>query len=86
MEKVYAPWTQDQIDSLNKYQESRAFHPFTGRNDLAPDGEEDILIATTGGWNSQYDPSYQQDWAWETMTNWEWKKLFNFLDDKNLIV
>lgn len=71
---VYVPWTQEQVDSLNDYQKSGVMHPFTGRNDLAPDGEIDLLTATRIGWRSQYDPAYRQTWAWSWMADRTWEQ------------
>lgn len=73
-EQVFAPFTDDQVKSLNAYQESRAFHPFTGRNELAPNGQDDVLIATPEGWTSRYDPDYSQNWAWAWMADWSWRE------------
>lgn len=57
-----APWTDEQVDHLNAFQRSGAFHPFTCgkcRNDL---------VATTGGWICPTtDCGYTQDWAHEFM-------------------
>lgn len=70
---AHAPWTDDQVESLNAYQRSGAFHPFTGRNELAPEGADDVLIATPEGWRSERDPEYRQTWAWRWMADWSWK-------------
>lgn len=77
MEKVVAPWTQDQVKSLNEYQKSGVMHPFTGVNENAPDGEDDLLIATEDGWVSKYTPDYKQDWAYEFMVDGSWKEIWN---------
>lgn len=71
--KVFAPWTDEQVRSLNDYQSSGVFHPFTGRNELAPPGEDDVLVATSEGWISDLDPDYRQGWAWEWMANRHWE-------------
>lgn len=75
---IYAPFTDDQVESLNAYQKSEVFHPFTGLNVLAPEGEDDILVATPSGWISNLDPSYTQNWAWVWMGDWSWKEIFNW--------
>ncbi len=69
----YAPWTNDEVASLNAYQESGFFHPFTGRNDLLPRGKDDILVATNDGWISKVDPELSQTWAHAWMADWSWK-------------
>lgn len=71
-----SPWTEDEVNSLNEYQHSGLFHPFTGVNENAPSGEDDVLIATEEGWASSFTPSYQQTWAWKWMANWSWKEMF----------
>ena len=80
MTDIKAPFTPDQVESLNAYQKSGVFHPFTGNNDLLPDGEDDILVAEQDGWHSLVDPNYTQDWAHSWMADWSWKKY----DWKNL--
>lgn len=77
-EHVYVPFTLDQVASLNAYQKSGVFHPFTGRNYMAPEGQDDVLIATADGWHSQYDPEYHQTWAWSWMADWSWKQINQF--------
>ena len=77
MSKVNAPFTPDQVKSLNEYQESGVMHPFTGNNDILPGMEEDILVAEEDGWHSLHDPEYFQDWAHHWMADWSWKQLSN---------
>jgi hypothetical protein len=72
---VEAPWTDDQVKSLNEYQKSGVIHPFTGNNELAPDDSDNILVATTDGWISEVDPEYHQNWAWSWMADWSWKQM-----------
>jgi hypothetical protein len=74
-EIVEAPFTEDQINSLNEFQKSRVMHPFTGGNELLPGNEEDILVAKEDGWISLNDPDYHQNWAWSWMADWSWKEL-----------
>lgn len=75
MTQVEAPWNDDQVQSLNAYQASGAFHPFTGRNDLLPMGQDDVLVAAVEGWRSEVDPTYRQNWAWAWMADWSWKSM-----------
>lgn len=72
-DQVIAPFTPDQVNSLNEYQKSGAFHPFTGRNDLLPESKNDILIAEEDGWHSLHDPEFTQNWAYTWMADWSWK-------------
>ncbi len=73
--QVHAPWDEDQVASLNAYQASGVFHPFTGNNDLLPWGEDDVLVAQEDGWHSTVDASYRQMWAWGWMADWSWREL-----------
>lgn len=62
-------FTEDEVASLNEFQEHGNFHPFTCgicRKDLK---------ATTEGWICpDVTCTYTQNWAHEWMKNWEWKK------------
>lgn len=64
-EIIFAPFTEEQVINLNKFQKNPRFHPFTcGVNRKDPkhlDGEG-VLIATKKGWICPYC-SYLQDWA-----------------------
>jgi hypothetical protein len=73
-EQITAPWTQDQVDSINGFQQSGVMHPFTGHNDLLPMGQDDILVATVDGLQSTVKPEYHQTWVWSYMADWSWKK------------
>ena len=64
---VVAPWNEDQIRSLNEYQTAGVFHRYTGTCD------DDLLIATPFGWQS--DTGWRQEWAWRWTADWSWKKL-----------
>jgi hypothetical protein len=74
--KVSAPWTPEQVDSLNRYQESGLMHPYTcpNRGTGHPDGAADrgVLVATVDGWTCP-DCTYTQDWAhpWSADGTWE---------------
>jgi hypothetical protein len=68
-EYSHAPWTDDQIASLNAYQNSGKMHPFTGRR---ADGSKTILIATTDGWVGVINGPILQTWAWLWMADWAW--------------
>jgi len=61
---TYPPWTDDEVESLKKFQEKGYFHPFTcscGKN----------LVPTSAGWVCS-DDTYIQDWAYRFMTDWSW--------------
>lgn len=62
MEKLLPPWTDEQVDALNRYQRKGRMHPFTcgqPQHRISP-----ALVATTQGWICP-DPlcGYTQDWA-----------------------
>lgn len=69
-----APWTDDQVASLNGYQKCRYVHPFTGDR---PDdgGERPDLIATREGWVEYEGGPIYQRWAHDFMANWAWKSM-----------
>lgn len=64
--KIVAPWTKDQIRSLNAWQRREDFHSFTcGKCDI-----EVPLFATTQGWECQsLLCDYTQDWAHDFMVH-----------------
>lgn len=74
---LFAPWTQDQINSLNAYQLSGVCHPYTcgggsRKDDRHLDGEG-VLIATPDGWMCPYC-DYRQEFAMTTAADWSWKR------------
>jgi len=73
MSQVDAPWTDDQVASLNGYQACDFVHPFTGKR--GPNGEETVLIATKTGWIEKEGGPIVQEWAHEFMADWGWKKM-----------
>lgn len=69
MERSDAPWTNDEVASLNGYQQAGYMHPFT-----YGDGDEQVdLIATNEGWVAKKGGTVVQTWAHKFMTNWSWK-------------
>jgi hypothetical protein len=73
---IEAPFTPAQVESLNGFQSSGVFHPFTCGNDNCPGKGRnfinlDILEATEQGWVC---PScdYTQDWAHNFMADNSW--------------
>jgi hypothetical protein len=69
-----APFTPAQVASLNAYQASETFHPFTCGNELCPgtDGDSAVLIAAESGWRCPACP-YAQDWAMDMMADGSWR-------------
>jgi hypothetical protein len=68
--KARAPFTPEQVESLNAYQRSGDWHPFTcGRCGAA-------LAADTHGWLCPTPAClYQQDWAHPFMADWSWRRV-----------
>lgn len=60
-EKIYAPFTREQVVALNEWRRAGWLHPFTcgDRADHIGEGE---LVATTRGWICP-QCRYEQDWA-----------------------
>lgn len=75
--KVTAPFTPDQVESLNAYQVSGVFHEFTCGSDEAHENEfNPPLIAAEGGWVCSAPLcDYTQDWAHGAMADWSWKRV-----------
>ncbi len=73
---VGVPWGRDQVDSLNRYQESGLMHPYTCPNRAIDHretgGDRGVLVATVDGWRCP-DCDYTQDWAhrWSADGTWE---------------
>lgn len=65
-DKSDAPWTADQVASLNAYQECGYAHPFTS-------GSGGDLIATPEGWVEQAGGPIVQTWAHPWMVDWRWR-------------
>jgi hypothetical protein len=67
-------FTPEEVMSLNEYQASGMFHPFTCGTGLRmrhPDGEG-VLVATEYGWICPHC-GYKQDWAHEWMKDGSWR-------------
>lgn len=54
---VKAPWSEAQIDALERFQHLDGVHPFT-----CPEHSNRELVATHRGWICRYC-NYTQDWA-----------------------
>ena len=63
---IHAPWSDEQVAALNRYQQEGLGHPFTGNRHT--DGSECVLIATSSGWiKCCGDGTVIQTWAWNFM-------------------
>lgn len=76
MNNIEAPFTQEQVDCINRFQQSSQFHPFTCCGDDIPEcqrssGEnQGILIANTDGLICPCS-KYKQDWVTEYMSKYK---------------
>jgi hypothetical protein len=63
--EVFAPWTDEQVKSINEFQASGKMHPLTcGNRDRAP------LIAYTDGLACSFC-DYRQNWCPEFALKWK---------------
>lgn len=69
-------FTPEEIQSLNDYQKSGMFHPFTcgsgNRTDEYHLDGEGLLVATEDGWKCSYC-KYTQNWAHDFMKDRRWE-------------
>ncbi|MGW0032077.1 hypothetical protein ACWDXD_19905 [Streptomyces sp. NPDC003314] len=65
---IHAPWSTEQVQALNDFQQRGGMHPFTC-GAIHASGRSPVLDATHSGWICP-DPecTYTQDWAWAFMT------------------
>lgn len=60
---VKTPWTQEQIDALNRFQQEGGMHPYTCGQREGHVGD-DVLVATAQGWVCPHEGcDYTQGWA-----------------------
>lgn len=65
MSKIFAPFTEEQIEALNSWQRNGKFHPFTCKNH-----RNISLTATADGWHCSVEKcSYAQNWAHDFMVS-----------------
>ncbi|MCI3277594.1 hypothetical protein [Streptomyces cylindrosporus] len=68
---IRAPWTSEQVDALNAFQERGGMHPFTCGGEHTPGSP--VLVAREDGWHCSdpYDEGcgFTQDWAHAFMAN-----------------
>lgn len=69
MSLQFAPWTAEEVKSLNEFQQCDAWHPFTCGKCRAN------LVATALGWRcNTFACDYIQDWAHDWMANGKWRE------------
>jgi hypothetical protein len=73
MNQVHAPFTPEQVASLNAFQSDGRMHDFTCCN---PHSGSRSLIATETGWIcARCD--YTQTWAYDWMADLSWKVMMD---------
>lgn len=73
IELSFAPWTSQQVTSLNDFQLSGVFHPFTCPNRAEGHVRDGELVATPLGWTCP-SCAYHQDWAHPAMVDGSWRR------------
>ena len=67
-----APWTPEEVQLLNEFQDVKPMHPFTcGEGKSDAHDHEVILVAQEDGWHCP-ECEYIQDWCWPWMASGEW--------------
>ncbi len=66
---VHAPWTDEQVENLNRFQVAGYFHEFTCGADHKDVPYSPSLVATKDGWVcSHSNCTYTQTWAHDFMS------------------
>lgn len=68
IELCHAPWTAQQVASLNHWQDH--WHPYTCGGPCRSIGQEGAMVADTEGWRCP-DCGYRQTWALRSHCNIE---------------
>lgn len=63
----HAPWTDDEVQSLNDYQQCGVFHEFNSINGVT-------LIATRDGWVEKEGGPVVQMWCHPWMADGQWRE------------
>lgn len=70
---VHAPFTQGQVDNVNRFQRASGVHHFTcgsgNRQDKVHTDSEGVLVATTTGMICPFC-DYKQNWVHDFMLEW----------------
>ena len=62
MGQIWAPWTPEQVDALNRFQQYGGMHPFTCGSPTHL-YESPVLVAWPDGWHCPWGCGYRQVWA-----------------------
>jgi hypothetical protein len=71
---LYAPWTAEQVQVLNRFQREAHIHPLT----CGKCTPHSVLVATIDGWYCPAGCDYRQDWAPKYMTDPRMLKALTF--------
>lgn len=74
--RIQPAWTLEEVESLNLFQASQRYHPFTCGGTLHDEQHEPApnLVATQSGWHCPVQEClYHQYWAYEFMVNGAWR-------------
>ena len=68
-DKIFAPFSADEVERINEFQLSGRWHPFTCGNDHSRDEDDSpSLVAMSDGWHCPVAGcDWKQDWAWAFM-------------------
>lgn len=76
-ETIRAPFTQEQVDGLNRWQAAGTVHPFTCGNrsghPMDPEGDYGVLVATPEGWvcrHCDYTQNFAHDFMVDPPPDW----------------
>jgi hypothetical protein len=72
-DRILAPFTLVQAESLNGYQHSGAGHEFTCGGADCREAHGDPLVAAEEGWQCGHC-GYTQNWAWSFMADGSWRR------------
>lgn len=77
---VRAPFTPEQVESLNGFQQSGVMHPFTCSGGGGPHsdrpGRSAVLVADEDGWRCPVSGcEHRQDWAHPFMADGQWRQM-----------
>lgn len=74
-EKVFAPWSEQQVAALNAFQRAGQMHPFT----CGAERCSEVLTAVRMGWIcDRLACYYRQNWAHAFMAEGEWPRGWSF--------
>ncbi len=76
--RIEAPWTPEQVDALNAFQQHGGIHPFTCGRREHHEWDEGVLIAQRNGWRCPVEGcSYYQGWALGYMADRDVRDTYN---------